>query len=67
LNGAGGCATVLQGGDSPAQRDVLGMLIEKAVAVRERPGLYRVDLEWTPFGETLKSLAETAAESRLRD
>jgi site-specific DNA recombinase len=67
LNAAGGWATVLQGGDSPAQRDVLGMLIEKAVAVRERPGLYRVDLEWTPFGETLKSLAETAAESRLRD
>jgi hypothetical protein len=50
---AGGWANVLDGADVDAQREVLSVLVARIVAVRERPGVYRVELLWTPLGEAL--------------
>ncbi len=51
---AGSWVTVMQGADAEAQREVLAVLVDHMVPVRERPGAYRVDITWTPLGEALR-------------
>jgi site-specific DNA recombinase len=54
LAAAGSWTSVLQGADVVAQREVLAVLLERVVAERERQGVYRVDLTWTPLGVALR-------------
>jgi DNA invertase Pin-like site-specific DNA recombinase len=57
LGAAGNWTAVLQGIDIEAQREVLAVLVERVVPIRERPGVYRVDITWTPLGEALRGTA----------
>jgi DNA invertase Pin-like site-specific DNA recombinase len=52
---AGNWITTLQSTNTIAQRKVLGLLVNRIVPVRERPGVYHVEIMWTPLGEVLKS------------
>jgi site-specific DNA recombinase len=54
---AGSWATVLEGADIDAQREVLAVLVDRIVPIRERPGVYRVEITWTPLGEALRAWA----------
>jgi hypothetical protein len=56
LAAAGSWTGVLQGADVVAQREVLAVLLERVVAVRERQSVYRVDLTWTPLSEPLRAM-----------
>jgi hypothetical protein len=56
LAAAGSWASVLDGADVAAQREVLAVLVERIVAVRERQNVYRVDITWTPLGEALRAM-----------
>ncbi|SRR5712691_3855417 len=51
-----GWEIVLEGADVIAQRQVLAILIDRIVPVRERQSVYRVDITWTPLGETLRAM-----------
>jgi hypothetical protein len=55
LASAGSWASVLEGADVAAQREVLAVLVERIVAVRERQNVYRVEVTWTPLGEALRA------------
>ncbi len=55
LASAGSWASVLDGADVAAQREVLAVLVERIVAVRERQNLYRVDITWTLLGQVLRA------------
>jgi len=55
LHTAGSWATVLQGADVTAQRDVLAALVHRVVATREGRGRYRIAIAWTPLGQALQS------------
>ena len=52
---AGSWTDILEGADLGAQREVLAVLVERIVPIRERPGVYRVDVRWTPLGEALRA------------
>ena len=54
---AGSWLTVMQGADIAAQRDVLAVLVDRIVPVREQPGVYRIEITWTPLGEGLRGAA----------
>jgi len=54
INVAGSWATILLGSDASAQRDVLAALVDQVVPVRERHGIYRAGVTWTPFGKALR-------------
>ncbi len=53
-NGRGQLGDVLHGADVAALREVLAILVDQIVPVRERPGIYRVEITWTPLGEALR-------------
>ncbi len=64
VKAAGSWTTILQGGDVEAQREVLAPLVERVVAVRERPGVYRAELAWTSLGQALR-MADTQVGDML--
>jgi hypothetical protein len=47
---------VLQGAEVEPQRDVLALLVERVVPIRERHGVYRVEIRWTPLGDALRTM-----------
>jgi site-specific DNA recombinase len=51
---AGNWVTVLQGAHIEAQREVLAVLVDRIVPVRERPGVYRLDICFTALGDALR-------------
>jgi hypothetical protein len=55
LKAAGSWTNVLAGADVVAQREVLAVLVERIVAVRERQAIYRVEMTWTSLGEALRA------------
>jgi excisionase family DNA binding protein len=61
---AGGWTTVLEGAAVVAQREVLAVLIERMVPVRERQSVYRVEITWTPLCDALRTTTR-AKGSRL--
>ena len=58
LAAVGEWATSLGGTDVGAQRAVLTVLADRVVAVRERVGVYRTEITWTPLGARLARIAE---------
>jgi hypothetical protein len=56
LGAVGNWTTVLQGAEVEPQRDVLALLVERVVPIRERHGVYRVEIRWTPLGDALRTM-----------
>jgi hypothetical protein len=52
------------GADVPAQRAVLGDLIERVVPERVGYGKYEARIEWTPLGRALRQLSEVLPNDR---
>jgi len=50
-----------------AQREVLGVLIERVTPERIGRGRYRVEITWTARGEALRVAASQAAAAFLRE
>jgi hypothetical protein len=44
-------------------RDILALLIDRVVPVRIAFGKYRVEITWTPLGETVRSLSQSLVEA----
>jgi hypothetical protein len=47
--------TILQGSEIEAQREVLAVLVDRIIPIRKRPGVYRVEITWTPLGVALRA------------
>src|SRR5829696_6028025 len=62
LTTAEGWGQALRDGDSRAQRAVLVALIERVEPVRIGRGKYDVKIDWTPLGEGLRALTQSAVE-----
>ena len=54
---AGSWSTILAGVNIRAQRDVLVLLLEGIVPVRESRGVYSATVTWTPLGVNLRAVA----------
>ena len=59
LGELGGWVKALQEADIPAKRDVLAVLVQQVVPVRQRIGVYSADITWTPLGQKLYEMAAT--------
>lgn len=60
LREAGSWVSIFRQGDLSAQRDVLGVLVERVVPVRVRRGEYAAEIAWTPLGKALRELPAAA-------
>ena len=65
LRAAGGWAAALRKGDVAAQREVLVLLLERAVPRRVGYGRYEAEIAWTPLGEALVALGVAAVEDAV--
>jgi hypothetical protein len=54
---AGSWSTVLAGIDIRAERDVLVLLVERIVPIRESRGVYSARVTWTTLGVNLRAVA----------
>src|SRR5262249_36063896 len=63
LGQLGGWEAVLHGADIPAQRETLGLLIDRAVPQRVGRGRYELNIAWTRLGENLRRLAAAVQAS----
>jgi hypothetical protein len=61
---AGGWATALEQSDIPAQRDVLGLLITKVVAIRITRGRYETRITWSTLGNAVREVAQSTLVAR---
>ena len=66
LRAAGGWGEIVAGADVPAQRAVLGDLIERVVPERIGYGKYEARIEWTPLGKALRQLSEALPDDSER-
>ncbi len=66
LLAAGGWASTLRVADLPAQRTVLGKLVERVVPVRLGRAGHDAEVTWTPVGEALRRLACAVATEQER-
>jgi hypothetical protein len=57
---AGGWGEIIGEGSIPAQRELLGQLVERVTPERVGWGRYRPLIEWTPLGAALVDLAKQA-------
>jgi hypothetical protein len=64
LEAAGDGAEILAGTDVPAQRNILGDLIERVVPERVGYGKYEAQIECTPLGKALRRLCNILPDDR---
>ena len=63
LREAGGWSIALHSADVPVMREVLSVLIESVVPVRQSVGRYKTKINWTPTGMALHTSAKLLASA----